>query len=137
MAHIIKNYKNYKDFYIYVELAKKNHSTMNLMITSPQVIPFGVSLYLFFWGSLLKKKNTGSHYVVQNSRCFLASVSQVLGLQTCIMHHYTRLSKHIIIQKFMNMPTKIKACQLNVVTHACILSILDAAKRKILNLRSV
>lgn len=59
MAHIIKNYKNYKDFYIYVELAKKNHSTMNLMITSPQVIPFGVSLYLVFWGSLLKKKIQG------------------------------------------------------------------------------
>lgn len=50
MVHTLKNYKNYKDFYIYVELAKENHSTMNLMTTSPQVIPFGVSLYLFFFG---------------------------------------------------------------------------------------
>lgn len=53
MVHTLKNYKNYKDFYIYVELAKENHSTMNLMTTSPQVIPFGVSLYLFFfWGGV-------------------------------------------------------------------------------------
>lgn len=35
MAHILKNYKNYKGFYIYVELAKENHSTMNLMTTLP------------------------------------------------------------------------------------------------------
>ena len=32
MVHILNNYK---DFYIYVELAKETHSTMNLMTNSP------------------------------------------------------------------------------------------------------
>lgn len=44
---MVDSLKNYKDFYIYVELAKENHSTMNIvpLTNKPSVQPQGEFFY--------------------------------------------------------------------------------------------
>lgn len=70
--------------YIYIQLAKENHGTMDLITVLPQVLYFLVFHYICIFVLFL---NTGSHYVSHNSRCFSCLLNPgIMGTRHVLLH---------------------------------------------------